>query len=117
MLEQWLGGDPQKMAKNFNDASPIALAHKGAAPSLLIHGTADEIVPILESKRLAEKLNGVGAKVRFLALEGASHNFDDQYGFYSEVAAIATERFFAQHLKANRPTAAPKAVLAGAKAD
>lgn len=117
MLEQWLGGNPQNMPKKFSDASPITHAHKAAAPTLLIHGSADEVVPLLQSKRLAEKLNGVGAKVRFLALEGAAHNFDNQNGFYTEVAGLATERFFAEHLKTDRPTAAAKAVPARGKAD
>jgi dipeptidyl aminopeptidase/acylaminoacyl peptidase len=103
MLEEWLSGTPEKAPKNYREASPINFVNKGAAPHLFIHGTADAVVPLEQSRIMANKLKAAGVKVNLLALEGASHNFDKTPGLYSQVALCATELFFAEHLS-QRPS-------------
>ena len=44
--------------------SPVAHVHAGAPPFLLLHGTADTVVPYAQSELLAEALQAVGADVR-----------------------------------------------------
>jgi acetyl esterase/lipase len=43
-------------------------------PILLIHGDADETVPISMSENFQAKLESVGAKSEFVAYEGAGHS-------------------------------------------
>jgi fermentation-respiration switch protein FrsA (DUF1100 family) len=42
-------------------------------PVLLVHGTHDETVPVLESQRLLGAFSG--SRARLLAVDGASHTF------------------------------------------
>lgn len=44
-----------------------------APPYLLLHGTADPVVPIAQSEFLYEKLGQAGVRAEFLAIEGAGH--------------------------------------------
>jgi acetyl esterase/lipase len=55
------------------DASPVTHADAKSAPTLIIHGTADEIVPIDQSRRLRTALRKAGAEVELLELEGEDH--------------------------------------------
>lgn len=48
-----------------------------APPFLLFHGTDDKLVPVDQSRRLAEKLNNLGVPTRMVALEGEGHGFSD----------------------------------------
>jgi acetyl esterase/lipase len=98
MLQQWLGGTPEKVPLRYRDASPITFVKKGAAPHLFIHGTDDDVVPLEHSTIMACKLKCAGVKVRMLALEGALHDFEVTPGLYAQVAFRATEHFFAKHL-------------------
>ena len=45
-------------------------------PTLLIHGSEDKQVPILESKYLAERLKAVGVESELIVVEGQEHTFD-----------------------------------------
>src|SRR3954453_14365751 len=56
--------------------SPVAHAHEGAPPFLLLHGTADPVVPYAQSELLAEALRAVGADVRLEPVPGAVHGWD-----------------------------------------
>ncbi|MGY1802461.1 alpha/beta hydrolase fold domain-containing protein [Blastococcus sp. SYSU D00922] len=56
--------------------SPVAHVHAGAPPFLLVHGTADTVVPFEQSELLASALRQVGADVRLEPVPGAEHGFD-----------------------------------------
>ena len=58
-------------------ASPVRFAHPGAPPFLLVHGTADDLVPIRQSERLADALIAAGGSVTIDLVEGASHMFPE----------------------------------------
>jgi dipeptidyl aminopeptidase/acylaminoacyl peptidase len=54
-------------------ASPVTHASAGAPPILLLHGTADDLVPAAQSVRLAEALARAGARVELELVPGATH--------------------------------------------
>lgn len=56
-------------------ASPQSESFEGASPFLLIHGTADTVVPADESKNFAAKLKQAGAKATYFPIQGAPHAF------------------------------------------
>jgi acetyl esterase/lipase len=57
-------------------ASPITYVTPDAPPFLLIHGTADSLVPYLHSEVLAQALTDAGVPVRLVPIEGADHIFN-----------------------------------------
>lgn len=58
-------------------ASPVRFAHPGARPFLLVHGTADNLVPIRQSERLADALIAAGGSATIDLVEGAGHMFPE----------------------------------------
>ncbi len=55
------------------DASPVTHVTAGAPPFLLLHGTADRLVPCAQSEQLATALREAGVPVEFEAVDGAGH--------------------------------------------
>jgi len=56
--------------------SPYYLADKIKAPVLILHGTADDIVPITQSEMLVERFKTLGKQnYRFVSLNGYNHGF------------------------------------------
>jgi acetyl esterase/lipase len=60
-------------------ASPVQHARHAAAPALLIHGTADEVVSCRESERMHRALVAAGKASDLLLLEGAPHAFQVEW--------------------------------------
>lgn len=77
-------------------ASPIKYVTKAAPPFLIFHGTADRVVPIDQSRRLAEKLKDVGAAARLVEVPGEGHGWD---GHANEDSTGLALKFLADHLK------------------
>jgi dipeptidyl aminopeptidase/acylaminoacyl peptidase len=86
-------------------ASPITHVTRDDAPMLLMHGDADDVVPIDQSTTLEAALKAAGVEVRFIKVPGGRHGEDfrfakddprlpDQYG--------ETRRWFDAHLKPAR---------------
>ena len=57
------------------DASPVTHLTSDAPPFLLVHGTADWLVPHTQSEELREALVGAGVDCRLESVEGAEHIF------------------------------------------
>lgn len=50
-------------------------------PIWIFHGTADGVIPVTESRRMAEELKNAGGEVLFTELPGVGHNaWDPAYG-------------------------------------
>jgi acetyl esterase/lipase len=83
----------------YRVASPINFVSKAAPPVLLVHGTADFIVPIIHSERLLARLKGAGAVAELLTVPGAGHGWGGPTAAKTTAAAV---RFLDQHLKGVR---------------
>ena len=70
---RFLGGTIDQVRERYIEASPVNYAHAGAPPFLLIHGDADELVPVTQSELLREALVRAGADVTFHIVKGAGH--------------------------------------------
>ena len=57
------------------EASPRLHADAGDAPTLLMHGTDDRLVPLSQSKRMHEVFQEAGVVSEFEVFEGAGHGF------------------------------------------
>jgi acetyl esterase/lipase len=68
-----LGAPAASVPDLARQASPVAHVRADAPPVLLMHGTADDLVPAAQSIRLAEALDRAGARVELELVPGASH--------------------------------------------
>ena len=75
--------------------SPIRFVSSGAAPSLIVHGDADTLVPLVEGETMYAALSKAGARASFVRIEGAGHGFS---GADLERVNTATLQWFEQHL-------------------
>jgi len=65
----------EEREEHYRDYSPLYLVEKDLPATLLIHGTADKIVPDNDSIRLAKALEEHGVHVTFIPVEGVGHDF------------------------------------------
>ena len=76
-----LGDDP-KLAIS---ASPLRRADAGAAPTLLLHGTADQGVPFGQAVAYQRRLRELGVRAELDLAEGAPHNYWHRPPYYQPV--------------------------------
>ncbi|OBJ32805.1 alpha/beta hydrolase [Mycolicibacter virginiensis] len=74
----------------FRAASPIARTGPHAPPFLMVHGTADTIIPVAQAAAFADRLRATSqAPVGYLELPGAHHGFDVTDGARTPAAVTA----------------------------
>jgi len=71
-VAELMGGAPADQPERYEFASPRALLPLGI-PQLILHGTADDVVPIEISRDYAQAALNAGDKVEYLELAGAGH--------------------------------------------
>ena len=81
----------------FRRASPLHRVHPGAPPFLVIHGTADSLVPIEESRVFHRALaEATGGRAALAEIPGAQHAFELFASLRTEHLRGALERFLGQ---------------------
>jgi len=80
----------------YKRASPIEYVTKNAAPTLVVHGTVDLLVPIIHSERLVKKMKEVGAEAEFLPMQWKGHGWS---GPAVRESALASLEFLNKTLK------------------
>ena len=88
-------------ALNFDPAlapaiSPIDFVSADDPATLLVHGNADELVPIANSERMHAALKAAGINTKFVVIEGAPHGLFTGEG--GELAAQSLIDWFNQYL-------------------
>jgi acetyl esterase/lipase len=81
----------------YKDASPLSHVDARSSPTLIIHGTADDVVPIEQSRKLRDALRGAGVEVKLVELEGEGHIFLSRAS--SERMLLEATDFLRRHLK------------------
>lgn len=100
ILENYLGGVPLPDPRTYRASSPIRHVGRGSPPTLLIHGSKDELVSIRESRMLNEQLAAAGRPHMLLELPWATHGCDYVFnGPCGQVSTYAIERFLAAVLR------------------
>jgi len=88
-----VGGAIADHPEAARNASPVHHVKKGGAPMLLVHGTADKLVPYGQSVKLSKSLEDVGVMAPLITIEGGGHG----QGFGPSVDAVAVQ-FLGQQL-------------------
>jgi acetyl esterase/lipase len=97
VLEAYLGGNPDQVMTQYDDASPINFIGEDTPPTLLIHGGRDELVSVVQSERLSGALERAGRRHLLLMLPWATHACDYNFsGPSGQLSTFAVERFLAQ---------------------
>jgi len=95
-LVDFLGGTPQTVPAAYTSASPINFVGPSTVPTLLIHGTMDELVSVHQSERLDARLAAAHRPHFFLELPWATHGCDYNFnGPCGQLSTYAVERFLA----------------------
>ncbi len=74
-LEQFMAEPYEGNEELFRKASPLTLVDAKSAPTLIIHGEADDIVPIAQSEALAAALASHKVPHKFIRVPGEGHGF------------------------------------------
>jgi acetyl esterase/lipase len=94
---QLVGGPVQERKEAVARANPLTYLGKDAPPFLIMHGDADDTVPLGQSELLAAALKKVGARVIFKKIKGAAHGGP---GFLHEAENwLLIRKFFDEHLR------------------
>jgi acetyl esterase/lipase len=107
VLVQLFGGRLDERAELRRLASPVCHVHAGAPPFLLVHGTADEVVPYKQATGLAEALRVHGVDVSLHTVPGGHHNLRQDIDLpwsdvpWADLGRQALE-FFTRQLKTRR---------------
>lgn len=88
-----LGGPIAENRDKARLASPVVHVSKDDPPFLIVHGSADPLVPPSQSERLAKALADAGVSVKLEIVDGAGHAVVDK-----QTVALAT-KFFEANLK------------------
>ncbi len=67
------GGPLEEKKQSAREASPVTYVTSDDPPFLIVHGTADPIVPIQQAELLQAGLKKAGASVAFLKIQGGGH--------------------------------------------
>ena len=72
VVARLMGGTPDQYPDRFDAGSPIELLPNGSK-QVLIHGTADDIVPVSQSEKFVERAEQLGERPTLLRLNGVGH--------------------------------------------
>ena len=83
----------------YKQASPLYHVKKTSAPTLICHGTADIIVPIIHSERFYDKLQSLGVKSKLIEEKGKFHGWTGEAAVETRDASM---KFFDEQLKVKK---------------
>lgn len=73
-LTPFTGSDPKATGGSVRAASPMTYFSKSTPPIFIAHGTEDKVIPVEESRVLAEVLQGAGIEHVYVEIPGAPHS-------------------------------------------
>jgi acetyl esterase/lipase len=76
ILKLFGGKTYEETPQQYELASPIRHLDKSDPPTLIFHGTIDDVVPIEQSERLAKQLTELGIPCQYERIEGYPHTMD-----------------------------------------
>ena len=75
LLDSIVGFSPTQNAALYTASSPISFVTAGCAPTILLQGSADILVPVNQANLLNDKLNATGVVHQLFVYPGEGHGF------------------------------------------
>ncbi|MDQ6771858.1 MAG: alpha/beta hydrolase [Candidatus Dormibacteraeota bacterium] len=93
----WVGnlGFVLRVGGGQRSQSPADYVASGDPPFLILHGTADSVIPFSQSEEMAQRLRAAGVPVRLVTVQGGPHGLGGagESPSQSQLASVVT-RFF-----------------------
>lgn len=102
-VSDFFEGTYEEQPESYAAGSPLNYVTADDPPTLILHGTADTLVPINQADILAEKLAGFGVPYVYDRLPGWPHSMDVARPVH-ERCRWYMERFFDRYLKQAKST-------------
>jgi acetyl esterase/lipase len=104
----YLGKLYDEAPEMYQRASPLHHVSADDPPTLILHGSIDELVPISQAERLAQALDEVGVAHEYYPLDGWPHSMDVAQ-VVNDFCIVRMFDFFTKYLddKATVPTSSP----------
>lgn len=97
ILAGFIGGTLDEKREEYKRASPITYVGKGDAPTLIIQGTKDALIPHTQAFAMVEAMTRAGVPGRADVLVGAGHGWGGNTSEFRHTIASMTA-FLADHL-------------------
>lgn len=75
LVSEFLGATPSEDPARAALASPIVHVDASDPPTLLVHGTADRVVPLEQASMMRDALTAAGVPTGYLEVPGGEHGF------------------------------------------
>lgn len=82
----------------YRQASPITYVDKNSPPTLILQGTADELIPMSQAEALRDKLDSLGVPCVYKPLQGWPHTMD-MVKRVNDYFKVTLNDFFEEYLK------------------
>ena len=92
-LDKFFGEPIEQWKEVARQASPLTYVSRDAAPFLIVHGTADPLVPLAQAEDLAAALKKAGADVTLVKIVDGGH------GIGGPALLDRVRKFFDKHLR------------------
>ncbi len=94
LIRDYLGGNPDAIPAQYDEASPSVTVRADSPPFLLFHGVPDELVSVVQSRRFARRLEEIGARHALVEYPWATHAFDyNRHGPAGQLTAACLAAF------------------------
>ena len=94
----FLGHTYKEAPELFTEVSPVHYLDKSDPPTMILHGTSDQTVPVSQSDELKEKLDSLGIPNVYIRLPFWPHTMDlDQR--VNDYCKLKMNQFFEQYVK------------------
>jgi len=87
VLSILMGGTPQQNPTAYHDGSPVNYVTEKSPPTLVIHGTEDQVAPIAQAEELVQKLKQAGVAHQYVTYKSG-------HGIPPESAGDAVMKMF-----------------------
>jgi acetyl esterase/lipase len=92
--------DSVKRTEIGREISPLYFVTSNDPPTLIVHGDADKLVPIFQSRKMIDKLKEFNVPCEFIIKPGADHGFWNDMSDYTKMFADWFDKYLTNNSEA-----------------